>query len=253
MPDALLGAAVDRWISVEGLMVASALAVAGLVRGFSGFGAAMIFTPLASAVWGPQVAIAMLCVIDGTVTLPLVARAIGRCTWREVTPIAVGMAVGTPFGVRVLAVADAETLRWAICAVVFVALALMASGWRYVGRPTLAVTLATGGLAGFMGGSIGIAGPVVVLFWLAGQSNPATVRANIIALFVFATLIQSASLAANGLLTIPGAVSAAVAIPLYALGIVIGARCFWLASETQFRRLAFTLILAAAIAGLPVW
>ena len=45
-------------------LIAAALA-AGLARGFSGFGAALIFVPLASAVVGPQVAVPLLLVVDG--------------------------------------------------------------------------------------------------------------------------------------------------------------------------------------------
>lgn len=243
----------DRWLTPDGLLVVAALAVAGLVRGFSGFGAAMIFIPVAAAVWGPQAAIPMLYVIDGSVAMPLVFRAVRRCAWREVLPLAIGMAVATPFGVALLRVADPETLRWGICGVVGLAVALLASGWRYIGRPALPTTLAVGGTAGFMGGSVGIAGPPVVLFWLASQSDAAAVRANIITLFGLATVVQGTSLVANGLLTVEGAVTAAAAIPVYAVAIFVGARCFSMASETMFRRLAFVLILLAAVAGLPVW
>ena len=39
--------------------------IAGLARGFSGFGAALIFVPMASAVIGPKVAALLLLVVDG--------------------------------------------------------------------------------------------------------------------------------------------------------------------------------------------
>ena len=45
-------------------MFAGAAFLAGLARGFSGFGAALIFIPLASAIVGPRVASAVLLVVD---------------------------------------------------------------------------------------------------------------------------------------------------------------------------------------------
>ena len=49
--------------------------VAGLARGFSAFGAALIFMPLGSAILGPRLAAAVLLLADGIATLPLVPGA----------------------------------------------------------------------------------------------------------------------------------------------------------------------------------
>ncbi|HEY9215782.1 MAG TPA: sulfite exporter TauE/SafE family protein, partial [Ancylobacter sp.] len=49
--------------------VATAL-IAGVTRGFSGFGGALIFIPLVSAAFGPRVAAPSLLVIDTVLTLP---------------------------------------------------------------------------------------------------------------------------------------------------------------------------------------
>ena len=46
---------------------------ASLARGFSGFGAALIFIPLASALLGPKVAVPLLLVADGVMTRPTAA------------------------------------------------------------------------------------------------------------------------------------------------------------------------------------
>ncbi|MDQ1197919.1 hypothetical protein [Agrobacterium sp. SORGH_AS 787] len=52
---------------------------AGLARGFSGFGAALIFVPLASSVMGPQIAVPLLLVVDGVMTLGLYrGQSVGR-------------------------------------------------------------------------------------------------------------------------------------------------------------------------------
>ena len=45
-------------------VLAAAAFIAGLARGFSGFGAALIFMPLASVVVTPQVAAPLLLVVD---------------------------------------------------------------------------------------------------------------------------------------------------------------------------------------------
>ena len=46
------------------VLLAAAALVAGLARGFSGFGAALVFVPLASALIGPKLASPILVLID---------------------------------------------------------------------------------------------------------------------------------------------------------------------------------------------
>lgn len=55
-----------------------------LARGFSGFGAALIFIPLASAIVGPRIASAVLLVVDGVLTLGMIPPAFRMADRREV-------------------------------------------------------------------------------------------------------------------------------------------------------------------------
>ena len=61
--------------------------LAGLVRGFSGFGSALIYMPLVAAVYDPRVAAVTLLLIDTVGAAPFAVRAVDQCTWREVLPI----------------------------------------------------------------------------------------------------------------------------------------------------------------------
>ncbi|MFO1035197.1 MAG: sulfite exporter TauE/SafE family protein, partial [Hyphomicrobiales bacterium] len=54
----------------EFLLLAITALVAGLARGFSGFGAALIFVPFAARFVGPQQAAALLLLTDGFLTVP---------------------------------------------------------------------------------------------------------------------------------------------------------------------------------------
>src|SRR5882672_12486218 len=58
----------DSWLDLideRFAWVAAAAALAGLVRGFSGFGSAMIFVPVASAIYEPRIAVVLLFIFDG--------------------------------------------------------------------------------------------------------------------------------------------------------------------------------------------
>ncbi|MFL1876732.1 sulfite exporter TauE/SafE family protein, partial [Hansschlegelia beijingensis] len=99
------------------MTLALAIAIAllsGVVRGFSGFGSALIFVPLISALYDPARATPTFCLIDAALMAPMALRAFGRCHWAEVAPMALATAAFTPLGVYALVAVDPVTLRWAI-------------------------------------------------------------------------------------------------------------------------------------------
>ncbi|MDZ7712915.1 MAG: hypothetical protein U5L06_07280 [Rhodovibrio sp.] len=66
----------------------------GIVRGFSGFGSAMLLVPSLSALYGPQVAIPMLGVMELAVGGQLLPRAIRSAEPRTVGYLSRGALVG---------------------------------------------------------------------------------------------------------------------------------------------------------------
>nr|WP_246710709.1 sulfite exporter TauE/SafE family protein [Mesorhizobium sp. RMAD-H1] len=118
--------------------------VAGVARGFSGFGGALIFVPLASSVIGPKLAAPLLLIIDAVGALGLIPDAAKRANRREVATMALGALIGVPLGVLALAVIDPLVVRWAIALTVILFLALIVSGWRYKEQPSALLTVGVG-------------------------------------------------------------------------------------------------------------
>lgn len=234
-------------------LLAITAALAGLVRGFSGFGSAMILVPVASALTSPQTAVVLLLLTDTLLTIPMVVPAVKRCVWREVLPLAAGAMLTVPLGVHLLIVLDPIVMRWIISSLILVLVALLLSGWRWSRPPSLPRTALVGGASGLTGGMAGIAGPPVILFWMAGHGGPATIRANIIVFFAMTGLFNLVAYILNGLLTGERVALGIALIPVYALALLIGARLFRFASERFFRLLAFSLCAFAALSGLPLF
>lgn len=232
--------------------LAAAALVAGLARGFSGFGAALIFVPLASAAVGPKTAAPLLLVIDAVVAAGLIPRAWRHSDKREVGTMTIGALAGVPLGTWILTRSDPVMIRWMITALIAGLLALLMSGWRYRGRPAASLTVGVGGLAGFFSGVAQVGGPPVVVYWLGGSIPAETVRANIVLYFAISTVFTIAAYFVGDLLTISVLGLAIVTGPLYGLGLLIGSRIFGLASEETFRRVCYGLIAGAALVGLPI-
>ncbi|WP_454684291.1 sulfite exporter TauE/SafE family protein [Ancylobacter moscoviensis] len=227
--------------------------VAGVTRGFSGFGGALIYVPLVSAAFGPQVAAPSLLVIDTVLTLPFLVPALRACLWRQVAPLAVGAVVMVPLGVWVLKHLDPLLLRWSLAALSLGLLALLVSGWRHSGRQNLPTTLSVGAVAGFFGGAAQMSGPAVVAYWLGSGQPSALVRANLFGFFALVTLASGTTYIANGMMTAEVGRLVLLLGPAYAIGLYAGARAFRGASDRAYRIAAYWVIAAAALLSLPLF
>src|SRR6476659_9970797 len=72
--------------------------VSGTARGFSGFGSALIFMPLASSVAGPRLVAALLLIIDFVAAAPLIPKAWKQADRKATAVMVFGALVGVPVG-----------------------------------------------------------------------------------------------------------------------------------------------------------
>ena len=233
------------------LLLAAITLAASLARGFSGFGAALIFVPLVSALLGPKVTVPLLLVTDGIMTAGMIPAAVKAADRRDVLTMTVGAVVGIPSGIWLLTAVDTLTLRWIIVAVAGSMLVLLLSGWRYRGRPQARLTVLVGLISGLFSGAAQIGGPPVVAYWLGGTLRATVVRANIVFYFAFSTVISAIGYFWGGLFSGQILTLAALIAPIYGFGAWAGSRMFGLASERTFRLISFAMIAAATLISMP--
>src|SRR5579863_4822578 len=124
-------------MSISAFLALTATAfTAAFARGFSGFGGALIFVPLASAVLGPRTSVPLLLVIDGILTLGFIPNAWRLASKGEVGVMALGATIGVPLGAWLLATIDPTAIRWVIVVVAALMLMVLISGWRYHRKPS---------------------------------------------------------------------------------------------------------------------
>lgn len=228
-------------------------ALAGIVRGFSGFGSALIQVPLISAIYDPRLATVSYILMDLPCTLPFALRAIPECQWREVLPAIVAAAIAVPLGTYVQTASDPILLRWAMAAFVMCFLALVVSGWRYRGRPGTLPASVAGFLSGFAGGAAQMSGPPLILYWLGIPGRVAIVRANLLVFFLLLGTTLVVSYVVQAVIT-PLAIAIAMLLwPLYLIALFIGARWFRVASDVGYRRVAYVIVALAALVSLPLF
>jgi uncharacterized membrane protein YfcA len=232
-------------------LMAAAL-LGGLVRGFTGFGFAMVFVPLATVVVGPVGAVGLVWAIDAPFALPLAARVGRKAQWSEVLPLLAGATALLPLGVWLLTRLDPLLMRWIIALLILSAVSVLASGWRYHGQPSTQLSIGVGGLSGLAGGLASVGGIPLAIFWLSSQRNTALqMRYNLVTYFALSAIISGAILAWNEVVTFAVIRQALVLMIPYGLGLAIGTQGFRRSSDLTFRRAAYAIIATSALIALP--
>jgi uncharacterized protein len=247
-----LGGLIPTDVSISAALAIAVIAlVSGTARGFSGFGSALIFMPLASSMAAPRLVAALLLIIDFIAAAPLVPNAWQHADRRATAVMVAGALIGVPLGTYFLSRLDPVTTRWIISGFVFALLLLLLTGWRYRGKDYNALSVGIGSLSGFCSGLAQTGGPPIVGYWLGRPIVSAVARANILLFFGASDFFSVVSYAFSGLITADAIRFSLLIGPVYAVGVWLGSRLFGRASEALFRVICYALIAAAVIIGLP--
>ena len=93
------------------VLVVGTAFIAGVMRGFSGFGAALTIAPVLALAVGPRAAIPAIMIVMVVTSLQLVPRAWKDANWPVVIPLSIGGSIGIPIGAWLLIVIDPEFIR----------------------------------------------------------------------------------------------------------------------------------------------
>ena len=232
----------------ETLVVAGAVgALAGVIRGITGFGGAMVMSPPLALILGPVLAVPVVLLLESVAAAPMVAQLRGLVRWRVIGPIAAAACLALPLGAYVLVSVEPQAMRRVIAAVVIVFSLLLLKGWRYSGTHRAATGVGLGAMSGVMIGATSMGGPPVVLYLLAGPDPVGVTRANLTLYIAVTALGALGVLWAAGVLGREALLLALALAPGYCLGMVAGTRLFARFDDLRFRR--FTLVLMLAIAA----
>ncbi|MEO0343295.1 MAG: sulfite exporter TauE/SafE family protein [Pseudomonadota bacterium] len=235
------------WVCFGALM-------AGLVRGFAGFGTAMIYLPVALSVLDKPTALVTLLVMDLIGPIPGVPRFVRDGKMTELWKLVLGAAIMTPISiVFIFEAISQDALRYTVSIVALVLLVLLILGVRYRGLLKDWMLYLTGAIGGFLGGITGVPGPPVIMIYMASENPPQVIRANN-SLFLFCfDIMMLAVFLLRGLLTWTAIILGFVVALPYLIGNVIGTQIFNPDYAQIYRYFAYAIIGVSAVMGLPLW
>lgn len=217
-----------------------------VLRGFTGFGFALVAVPLLSLVLEPVVAVPIVLLLEVVASLQLLPGVWRAVHWRAVLLLAAGAALGTPLGLHALAALPPDLMRGIIAGVVLATAVLLATGLRFRATPRRWMTVAAGLLSGLLNGGAAMSGPPIVLFFLASPTAISVGRASLVLYFLLTDMIGAGLAAASGLVTPDLVLLAGLLVPVLFVGQAIGTRLFREERQTSYRTVSIAVLVLAS-------
>jgi uncharacterized membrane protein YfcA len=229
--------------------------IAGLMRGFAGFGSAMLMAPIFAILFGSADMVVTVVAIELVVSVQLFPQVRKNADWRTLAPMSIAACAAMPLGVWLLASVDKGTIVTAVSAVIVAFVVLMWTGWKYRGRRSALAGAAVGAVSGAMMATTSVGGPPVLLYLLSGNDSPQVNRANIVTYYFLTQFLLIVIVLATGVAGWGALARAVVLFPVMVAGAWAGGRMFHgLASERLYRNVALGILFATGMFGLlRIW
>ncbi len=232
------------------LVEAMVAIAAGLVRGFSGFGAALILAPGFTLVMAPREAVVVTVLLNTGALAQLLFPALRLTRWRDIGPMGAAAVIAIPVGSLALTGLDGGLLRRIIGGIVLAFSIVILTGWRYRGPRGLPANLLVGTLGGLLTGAAAVGGPPVILYFLSSDRPMAENRANFVSLFALVQLVAVPVFLWEGLVSWELVGRSVLLLPVFLVATHVGTRLFDRASELLARRLALGVLVLIGLATL---
>jgi hypothetical protein len=229
-------------------LTAAAVFFAGALRAFVGFGFALAGVPLLAMTVGPAAAVPMILALEIMSGLQMLPKVRKQADWHSIWLILPAALVAAPFGIYLLDVLDADSLRLLIALALLGAVALMASGVSIPAKVPLPVSLGIGGASGLLAGSTAMAGPPVLLYFIGRAGTPEAARASMFMYFSLTGAITLGFGFASSIVELNTMLLTLVLSPALFLSNLIGSWAFHATGDHHYRRIALGLLTIIALA-----
>ena len=232
------------------LMGFLAVAFAGALRAFSGFGFALAGVPLLALIFGPAQAVPIVLVLEvigGLQMAPMIRK---QVDWSAVGLLLPAALLAAPLGVWALSILSADWLRLVIAVALVGAVIVIATGARLPANTPRKWILTVGGLSGLMAGSTAMSGPPVLVYFMARADEASRNRASMMMYFLFISTATVAVGVISGVVTLQTVAIGALFSPALIASNLLGHWLFGLTRDDLYRRISFGLLCVIALATL---
>lgn len=223
--------------------------LAGTVSGMTGFGLALISTPLFLFVYDPPTVVVLTGIISIFINSAVVLDSWHSARKRLAISLLAPSVVGIVAGVEVLRAVNPQYLRLAVGVVVVFSALLLVRDIRLPGAATRWGTIVAGAASGALSTSTGLAAPPIVLLLASRDLPKHDFRSTSSLYFLLMSIVGVFFLVARGV-TEAGQIPLAVAlVPLSLIGKTLGTALLGKIPENTFRLMTLGIVILTGALG----
>lgn len=237
-------------MSTEVILAGIAIALlAASCQAVSGFGFALVMTPLLVLFWDVKATVATSILLGVLINIPLLREVRGTASLGRVPGLLLGFVIGLGPGVLLLERLDANALRILVAVVVMTASVLMYFA-PALGRgdDRLSHRVLAGTVSGVIGSSTSLGGPPVVLYLLGREPDAVAFRSTLLVYFLIASTLRLLVFVAFGQITSDVLLMSSLVLPAMAIGIAGGVWVRRRLHGDPFRRVVLAILVATSLA-----
>lgn len=240
-------------ITIVTLIVMTALG--GFVVGISGFGFALVTTPVLLLII-PQPGVVILnLTLSVALRITLLIHTRKLIDYRQAVPIVIGGLIGMEIGIIALKHVNTTVMKIGAQSLIIVLSSIYlirATRMRPVNDRSSILKICVGAIGGALNTTVSISGPPIVLWLLSQQLNAAAFRATITAVAVTLNVLGIGLLLNLGTDQSAWLWLAVAALPCAALGMWFGNRLLPRIHQSTFIRGAATVVIITSLIGIIV-
>ena len=179
-------------LGFELLVLFAVVFLAGIIRGFAGFGSAMITVPALAMLYGPAQAVVIEVLIEIPISIGLFRATVKDADKKIVIPMLSMFVLFVPIGALFLKVVDAELMKIIISVLVLVMVAIIGLQDRLIIFVSRTGSLVAGATSGIAQGMTGMSGPIYATVLLA-RGDSATTPSILLGTWVGSVLFKRLS------------------------------------------------------------
>ncbi|MFT4691174.1 MAG: sulfite exporter TauE/SafE family protein [Verrucomicrobiia bacterium] len=223
--------------------------VAFFIRALTGFGAGLIATPVLALMYPLKFVVPLQLLFEVGISAILLPKVWKEIDWKHTVHLLTGLFIGNMAGAMVLVTVGDSILKTVLAVVVLLFAGYLAWTAEQPAPWNIPVKWGFffGVVGGVFGGSLGMSGPLVVLYLSQQFTRKETLRATLIGVFAFASVWTAGAHWFNGLYTQETLKLGLWLVPAFLIGTWAGHWAHFRTSDVLFRRLIAGILFAAGL------
>jgi uncharacterized protein len=218
---------------------------ASIVQTSTGFGFSIMATPFLLLLFPPKEAIQINLILSLVISLALIVKIRRDIDFPLVKRFVVGSIPGLPLGILIFTLIEMSLLKVIISLIIILLTVLLIMKFRI--KQSVMRDLLAGGWSGALTTSIGMPGPPLLLYFSGTETKKEKLRGTTLAFYLFIYLVSLVIQVKVAGTTPTVWKSSLQALPVVAIGLVLGQALFSKINQKMFQIFTYVLLLFTGI------